>query len=56
MEDCAGPADAGVALDQAVAWRLWTRMTSREEAMPQVEFAGERPLGEYVLRMVSTIA
>jgi hypothetical protein len=48
--------DARVTLDQEVAWRVFTRGLSREEAAKQMQQEGEARLAERVLDMVSIIA
>jgi uncharacterized protein (TIGR03083 family) len=56
LQDRPGQVDAAVTLSQDVAWRLWTRMLSRLDALPYARFAGDRSLGERVLDMLSIIA
>jgi uncharacterized protein (TIGR03083 family) len=48
--------DAEVTLDQDTAWRLFTKGIGRDEAKPKAIVAGERALGDQMLRMVSIIA
>jgi hypothetical protein len=47
---------AEVIVDQDVAWRLFTRGLSKEEALPLVTLVGDTSLGERVLDTVSIIA
>jgi len=49
-------ADAEVLLDQEIAWRLFTRSTSKEMAREQITIKGDMSLGLIVLDMVSIIA
>jgi uncharacterized protein (TIGR03083 family) len=49
-------ARATVTLDQDVAWRLWTRGISLEEARPPAKTAGNPELAAHALEMVSIIA
>ena len=49
-------AAATVDLDQDVAWRLFTRGISPEDARPKVTIRGDRARGEQALRTVSIIA
>jgi hypothetical protein len=55
-QDHMGPVSATVSLDQATAWRLFTKGITREQALGLVTFEGDRTLGEVVLNMVSIIA
>jgi len=54
--DLALQSQAGVVIDEDVAWRLFTKGIGREEAQPQVQVTGDRALGLKVLDMVSIIA
>ena len=47
---------AEVIVDQDVAWRVFTRGLSKEEALPLVTLVGDTSLGERVLDTVSIIA
>ena len=49
-------AGSRVCIDQDLAWRLFTRGVTWEEARPQVQIEGDVALGEHVLRMVSIMA
>jgi uncharacterized protein (TIGR03083 family) len=48
--------DAVVLIDQDLAWRLFTRGVTPEQAAPRATFAGDQQLAERVLQMVSIIA
>ena len=48
--------DAGVLIDQDIAWRLFTRGLCQDEAVEQISFYGDQRLGRMVLDMVSIIA
>ena len=48
--------DAEVMMDEDVAWRVFTRGVSRNEALPQVRIEGDRSLGLKVLDTASIIA
>jgi uncharacterized protein (TIGR03083 family) len=48
--------DAGVLIEQEIAWRLFTRGLSQDVAVRQMNFTGDRTLGMIVLDMVSIIA
>jgi uncharacterized protein (TIGR03083 family) len=54
-EEPAGAA-ALVAIDESLAWRLFTKGISPEEAAPQVRFEGDRELGGHALGAVAIIA
>jgi len=54
--DVSRPADAEVVVGQDVAWRLFTKGTSPDEARSVVTITGDRRLGSRVLDMVSIIA
>jgi uncharacterized protein (TIGR03083 family) len=49
-------ASARVQIDQALAWRLFTKGVTKEEARAGVRIAGNRALGERVLDTVSIMA
>jgi len=55
-QDAGSPASATVTLDQDVAWRLWTRGISLDNARPRIETAGNPELAARALEMVSIIA
>jgi uncharacterized protein (TIGR03083 family) len=55
-QDQGATATASVTLDQEVAWRLFTKGITREEALRHLRFEGDRSLGDRVLEMVSIIA
>ena len=46
----------GGLIDQDLAWRLFTRSVTPEQASPRATFAGDQQLAERVLQMVSIIA
>lgn len=48
--------DAEVTIDQEVAWRLFTKGISREDATKSATFAGDPHLAERILDVVSIIA
>jgi uncharacterized protein (TIGR03083 family) len=48
--------DASIALDQEMAWRLFTKGISKEEAMQHAIFTGNETLAEKVLDTISIIA
>ncbi len=48
--------DCLVEIDQDLAWRLFTRGISRQQARPQIHITGEESLGNHVLEMVSIMA
>ena len=48
--------DAEVSIDQEVAWRLFTKGFSKEDAMKSATFAGDRKLAQKILDVVSIIA
>jgi uncharacterized protein (TIGR03083 family) len=50
------PADVAVAIDQDLAWRLFTKGVTPACALPRVRIEGDRSLGSAVLEMVSIIA
>ena len=50
------PADVAVAIDQDLAWRLFTKGVTPVGALPRVRIEGHRSLGSAVLEMVSIIA
>ena len=52
----AAQAACRVQIDQNLAWRLFTRGISREEARQQVQIDGNATLGEQVLELVSIMA
>ena len=54
--DAAGPSTATVRLDQDVAWRMFTKGISTEEALRQCDLSGDRSLAAKVLGTVSIIA
>ena len=49
-------AAATVTVDADLAWRLFTKGVSPEDARPRVTIRGDRAFGEHVLRTVSIIA
>ena len=49
-------AQARVSIPEDIAWRLFTRGLSREQAEPHVRLAGDRALGSLIFNMVSIIA
>jgi uncharacterized protein (TIGR03083 family) len=55
-EDAGQEAAATVTVDQDVAWRLWTRSMTPDEAMPPIRTEGEPELTARVLEMVSIMA
>ena len=48
--------DAEVLIDEAMAWRLFTRGLSQEQAREQVTLVGDQVLASRVFEMVSIIA
>jgi hypothetical protein len=50
------PPSASVSIDQAIAWRLFTKGLSPEEAEESATIDGDQRLGRHVLQMVSVIA
>jgi uncharacterized protein (TIGR03083 family) len=42
-------------IPQEIAWRIFTKGISRDEAGPQVQFAGDAKIGLHVLEMVSIV-
>ena len=55
-QDHGGPVTVTVTIDQEVAWRLFTRGMSADEAGAHISVEGDRSLGAKVLEMVSIIA
>jgi uncharacterized protein (TIGR03083 family) len=55
-QDMGQAAAATVTLDQDVAWRLWTRGITIDEAVPLVQCEGDSALTARILEMVSIIA
>lgn len=51
-----GPIAAHVTIPEELAWRLFTKGISRDEALTRVELAGDRELGEKVLQLTSIVA
>ncbi len=49
-------ADATVWIDQAIAWRLFTRGITKDQAAAQAQVSGDQALGDTALTMVSVIA
>lgn len=49
-------ADAMVRIDQEIAWRLFTRGITKDEAAAQAHMTGDQALGDTALTMVSVIA
>jgi hypothetical protein len=43
-------------MDQEIAWRLFTKGLTRDEALPHIGLEGNRALTDKVLNMVSIIA
>jgi uncharacterized protein (TIGR03083 family) len=59
LYDVRGEPDSDVRLDQAIAWKLFTRRTDRRTArsrFPEIRITGDVALGERVLEMVSIMA
>jgi uncharacterized protein (TIGR03083 family) len=54
--DVAGEPDAGANLDQDLAWRLFTRGISRDQALTGMAVTGNQTLALRILDMVSIIA
>jgi hypothetical protein len=54
--EVAGDPHAEVVIHEEIAWRLFTRGLSREQALGQVTLLGDRDLARKVLDMVSIIA
>lgn len=52
----AGHWDARVRLGQEIAWRVFTRGISLEEAMAQIEMEGDETLGARVLELTAVVA
>ncbi|MBN1887961.1 MAG: maleylpyruvate isomerase family mycothiol-dependent enzyme [Thermoflexales bacterium] len=50
------PANAEVIIDEEIAWRLFTRTMSKDEARSKIAMLGDQALGLPVLDMVSIIA
>ena len=48
--------DAGVLIEQDIAWRLFTRGLSQDVAVQYINFTGDQTLGMIVLDLVSIIA
>ena len=48
--------DTTITMEQEVAWRLFTKGISRDEAEKSISFADDRSLGLPVLEAVSIIA
>lgn len=55
-EGDAAKADCMVEIDEQVAWRIFTKGISREEAAAKVNISGRRELGEPVLSMLAVMA
>src|SRR4051794_3033330 len=53
VDEAAGDVAARVTIPQALAWRLFTNGIDRESARAQVEFGGDRYLGEKVLSLTA---
>jgi uncharacterized protein (TIGR03083 family) len=49
-------ASCQVVIDQDIAWRLFSKGVSADDARPQVHISGEMTLGEPLLKMVSIMA
>ncbi|MBV9282914.1 MAG: maleylpyruvate isomerase N-terminal domain-containing protein [Chloroflexi bacterium] len=56
LQDGGEAASATVTIDQDLAWRLWTRGVSPEDARPRVVTTGHPELAARALEMVSIIA
>lgn len=54
--DTSASVNASVTMDQEIAWRLWTKGLSKEEAMGRLRLEGDATLTHAVLDMVSIIA
>jgi uncharacterized protein (TIGR03083 family) len=50
-----GPIGAQVTIPEELAWRLFTKGISRDEALARVEIAGDRGLGEKVLQLTAIV-
>lgn len=46
---------ASVRIDGTIAWRLFTKGISRQDAQPFIHFTGDRELGETILSMVAVM-
>jgi uncharacterized protein (TIGR03083 family) len=55
-QDGPGAVTAEVIMPQEIAWRLFTRGITREQAVREMQFQGDEALGMAVLDMVSIIA
>jgi len=54
--DAGGKADAEVVIEDDVAWRVFTKGLSREEARSKTMILGDQALGLRILDTVSIIA
>lgn len=48
--------DAAVTIPQDVAWMLWTKWITKEEALRRAEIRGDKALASPVFGMTSVIA
>ena len=51
----AGEKIAETTIPQEIAWRIFTKGISREEAIRQVQFAGDEAVGFHILKMISIV-
>ena len=51
-----GEADADIVIDQEVAWRLFTKGVTKDEALLQAVISGNRAIATKALEMISVIA
>ena len=50
-----GPIAARVTIPEELAWRVFTKGIGRDEALARVEIAGDRGLGEMVMRLTAIV-
>jgi uncharacterized protein (TIGR03083 family) len=55
IESPQGPQTAETTIPQEIAWRLFTKGISREEAASQISVSGDRDLAAHVLGMISIV-